>query len=87
MSYDDRITCGALLFLSAQEADDPSMEQQFAAHHLSKAIESSGKTESAVVADAESRVEALAPAWARQDMALAEAYSNCITTVISEFEG
>ncbi len=84
MSYDERVTCGALLFLSSQEASDPSMEQQFAAHHVSKAIESSGKAQSIVIADTERRMEELAPAWERQDAALSETYTGCIATVIRE---
>lgn len=87
MTYDQRITCGALLFMSSQEAEDPSTEQQFAAHHISKAIEMSGKQQDEVVTETESKMAELAPAWAREDAALMETYSNCILTVINEFSG
>jgi len=87
LTYDQRITCGALLFLSSQGAEDPSMEQQFAAHHLSKAIALSGKAQPLVVADTELRMEALAPAWEQGDASLSETYTSCIATVINEFEG
>lgn len=87
MSYDERITCSALLFLSSQEAEDPKMEEQFAAHHLSKAIETHGKQQDAAIADVERRMGELAPAWTAQDAALGETYSACIMTVINEFEG
>lgn len=87
LTYDERITCSALLFLSSQEAEDPKMEEQFAAHHLSKAIGTFGKPQDAAIADVERKMSDLSLAWAAQDPALRETYSTCIMTVINEFEG
>lgn len=87
MTYDERITCGALLFLSSQQADDPSIEQQFGAHHLTKAIAMSGKAQDAVIAETEQRMSELESAWLAEDAALGETFSTCILTVMNEFEG
>jgi hypothetical protein len=87
MTYDDRITCSALLFLSSQGAEDPRMEEQFAAHHLSKAIEMSGRAQADAIADTERRMEDLRPAWDQQDSALEQTFSTCIMTVMTEMSG
>ena len=86
MSYDERITCGALLFLSSMQAEDPSIEQQFAAHHLTKAIAMSGKAQDAVVAETEQRMGELETRWLAEDAELGQTFSTCILTVMNEFE-
>ena len=87
LSYDDRVTCAALLFISSKEAEDPELEQAMSAHHLTKAIEMSGKPQDDVVADTARKMEAVLPAWEREDQAIAEVYAGCIIAVIEEFEG
>ena len=87
MTYEDRVTCGALIFLGSQSAEDPTMEQQFAAHHISKAIEMSGKPQDVVVADTERRMAELGPAFEADDPVIGAIYSNCIMTLINEFQG
>lgn len=87
MTYEDRVTCGALIFLGSQGAEDPTMEQQFAAHHVAKAIEMSGKPEAVVIADTERRMGELSDAFANEDPEISAIYSNCIMTVINEFQG
>lgn len=87
MSYEDRVTCGALIFLGSQGAEDPTIEQQFAAHHVAKAIAMSGKPEAVVIADTERRMDELAAAFEAEDPEVSAIYSNCILTVINEFQG
>ena len=86
LSVNERITCSALLFLSSEGADDPSTEQMFAAHHLSKAIEASGGSQETMIALVETQMQALRPAWEQGDADVMETYGNCIRIVFEEFE-